>query len=148
MGPGMAIVHFWEKPGCAGNARQKDILRRAGHMLIVHDLLAHPWTAEELGRFLGELPVADWFNRSSPRVKSGEVDPRVLTPAAAMALLLADPLLIRRPLLQSEGHREVGFILSVVAEWIGVEPVEASSCSGALEGCGAAAGARCPSHRG
>jgi nitrogenase-associated protein len=145
----MAIVHFWEKPGCAGNARQKDILRRAGHTLVLHDLLTHPWTAEELSLFLRELPVADWFNRSAPAVKSGEVKPEALSAGAAMALLLADPLLIRRPLLKSGGRREVGFILNVIADWVGVEPRDAAASScGTLEGCGAAAGAPCASHRG
>lgn len=144
----MAIVHFWEKPGCAGNARQKEILRRAGHSLVVHDLLNHPWTAEELGLFLAELPVPEWFNRMSPRVKSGEVDPDALSPGEAMPLLLADPVLIRRPLMASGGRREVGFVLNVVAEWVGLEPIEPGASCGTLEGCGATAGARCPAHRG
>ena len=36
----MADVIFWEKPGCAGNARQKALLAAAGHRLKVRDLLA------------------------------------------------------------------------------------------------------------
>jgi nitrogenase-associated protein len=135
-GADMAIVVFYEKPGCAGNARQKEILLRAGHTLEVRDLLSHPWSAEELSRFLMDVPVAEWFHRTAPRVKSGEVVPEALTAEQALPLLLADPVLIRRPLLQVGERREVGFILSVVDRWIGAEPLEPASSCGGPEGCG------------
>ena len=141
----MAHVIFFEKPGCAGNARQKELLLKAGHTLELHDLLAHPWTAEALMEFLEELPVADWFNRTSPRVKSGEVKPDALSPRDALPLLLSDPLLIRRPLMQVGKRREVGFLAAVVDRWIGLEPVEPASCGG-LEGCGQPGGGSCDSH--
>ena len=35
----MAAIVFWEKPGCQGNAKQKDIMRASGHELEVRDLL-------------------------------------------------------------------------------------------------------------
>jgi nitrogenase-associated protein len=65
-------------------------------------------------------PVADWFNWSSPRVKSGEVQPESLDEAAAIALMLADPLLIRRPLMEADGRREAGFEPERVRAWIGL----------------------------
>jgi hypothetical protein len=34
----MAEVIFYEKAGCAGNARQKALLRASGHQLVVRDL--------------------------------------------------------------------------------------------------------------
>ncbi len=76
----MAKVIFYEKPGCSGNERQKALLVRAGHQLDVRDLLTHPWTEAELAAFLVDLPVEDWFDRSAPRVKSGEVRPAGLDP--------------------------------------------------------------------
>jgi nitrogenase-associated protein len=138
----MAHVLFYEKPGCAGNERQKVLLRAAGHDLEVRDLLTTPWTEATLRPFLAGAAVADWFNRTAPRVKSGEVVPEALTAEAALALLLADPLLIRRPLLQVGERREVGFLAAVVGDWIGLEPLEpaeASSCGG-LEGCAGGGG--------
>jgi nitrogenase-associated protein len=131
----MSHVIFFEKPGCSGNARQRELLLKAGHTLDVRDLLSWPWSGDSLMEFLGELPVGDWFNRTSPRVKSGEVKPDVLSPRDALALLLADPSLIRRPLMQVGRRREVGFLAAVVDGWIGLEPLEPSSCGG-LEGCG------------
>lgn len=105
----MPHVLFYEKPGCGGNARQKAWLEAAGHTLEVRNLLAWPWSADSLLAFLAPLPVAEWFNRAAPRLKSGEMVPEQLEPEAALALLLAEPLLIRRPLMEAAGRRLVGF---------------------------------------
>ncbi|QXP85080.1 ArsC/Spx/MgsR family protein [Methylococcus sp. ANG] len=118
----MALVHFYEKPGCANNARQKRMLREAGHELIVHDLLATPWRTGELRLFFGERPVAEWFNRAAPRVKSGEIVPETLGGEEALALMMEDRLLIRRPLMQVGERREVGFDADRVHAWIGLNP--------------------------
>jgi nitrogenase-associated protein len=126
----MAVVTFYEKPGCATNARQKQALKAAGHELVVRDLLSTPWTTEALRRFLEPLPVAAWFNPAAPRLKSGELDPQALTPEAALALLAAEPILIRRPLLEVEGRRYVGFDDAVAGALL---PGAAEDA--ALEGC-------------
>ncbi|WP_116132402.1 ArsC/Spx/MgsR family protein [Tropicimonas sp. IMCC34043] len=121
----MATVIFHEKPGCIGNARQKALLVRSGHRLDVRNLLTEPWTAERLRPYFGTRPVAEWFNASAPRIKSGEVRPEVLSEAEALALMLAEPLLIRRPLMQVGTRREAGFDQALVAAWIGLAPTEA-----------------------
>jgi len=117
----MARIIFYEKPGCGGNARQKALLEASGHDLEARNLLAYHWTAAELTSFFGARPVAEWFNLSSPRVKSGEIEPASLDPQVALALMLADPLLIRRPLMEVEGRREVGFDPIIVNAWIGLK---------------------------
>jgi len=48
----MARIIFWEKPGCQGNARQKEILLASGHELEVRDLLAEPRTGEFRGEYI------------------------------------------------------------------------------------------------
>ncbi|WP_207061877.1 ArsC/Spx/MgsR family protein [Motiliproteus sp. SC1-56] len=111
----MAVIEFYEKPGCAGNARQKQLLEKAGHHLVVHDLLAQPWTPSRLRRYFGRRPVAEWFNRSAPAVKRGEVVPESLDAKAALKLLVADPLLIRRPLMRLGQRRWVGFEPAVLS---------------------------------
>ncbi len=121
----MADVIFFEKPGCAGNARQRKLLEASGHTVHARSLLAEPWTAATLRPFFGDLPAADWFNRSAPAIKSGEVDPAALDEAGAMALLLANPLLIRRPLLQVGDERRCGFDAGAVAAWIGLADADA-----------------------
>ncbi|MBZ8141303.1 hypothetical protein CLD22_15530 [Rubrivivax gelatinosus] len=133
----MAHLSFFEKPGCAGNARQRALLEAAGHTLDRRNLLAEPWTREALLAFLAPLPPAQWFNRSAPRIKSGELDPDALDAEAALALLLAEPLLIRRPLLRREdGATLVGFDTAAVDAFVGLPDAPA----GRLEACVSASG--------
>lgn len=113
-------VAFYEKPGCASNARQKRALQAAGCHVQAHDLLREPWTAPRLRAFLAALPVAQWFNPAAPRVKSGEIDPATLTADAALALLLAEPLLIRRPLIEVDGWRTAGYDAAVLEQRLGI----------------------------
>lgn len=117
----LAHVIFWEKPGCAGNARQKALLLASGHALDVRNLLAENWDATRLRSFFAGRPVAEWFNRSSPRIKSGELIPEALNESQALALMLAEPLLIRRPLMEANGRREAGFEPELVSAWIGLK---------------------------
>lgn len=116
----MADVIFFEKPGCATNARQKAALSAAGHRVEARNLLEYAWSAEELLNFFAALPVAQWFNRSAPRVKSGEIDPEAMDAATALSLMCQDPLLIRRPLMQAGHARMVGFDSAAVEQWIGL----------------------------
>lgn len=116
----MAHIIFWEKPGCQGNARQKQILLASGHELEVRDLLSEPWTEESLSCFFGERPVAQWFNPSNPRIKSGELDPSAIEAEAALAMMVAEPLLIVRPLMQVGRERLAGFEVQQVHNWVGL----------------------------
>ncbi|MGA8170782.1 MAG: ArsC/Spx/MgsR family protein [Methylocystis sp.] len=118
----MAHVIFFEKPGCGGNARQKALLAASGHEVEARSLLSEPWSSAELLRYFGARPVEQWFNMASPRVKSGEIDPRRLSSGTAIELMLADPLLIRRPLMRVGERREVGFDMELVDAWIGLAP--------------------------
>lgn len=136
----MATVVFFQKLGCATNARQIRTLEAAGHAVTPKDLLKASWTAEELRSFFGETPIASWFNRASPRVKSGEINPETCDAAGAVALMLADPLLIRRPLVEAKGTRCAGFdrepVLSLLGQGVSQE----------LDGCSrVGTGTRCPS---
>ncbi|MBF0166632.1 MAG: hypothetical protein HQL45_03295 [Alphaproteobacteria bacterium] len=115
-------ITFWEKPGCKGNARQKALLIASGHRLDVRDLLAENWTAENLKPFFQGLDVANWFNRASPRIKSGEIVPENMPPETAIALMLADPLLIRRPLIEAQGQHCAGFDPARMKGWIDIRP--------------------------
>lgn len=116
----MTTVVFYEKPGCVNNTKQKTLLQAAGHELQVHNLLTASWTAEKLRRFFGQRPVTEWFNPTAPLIKSGEVIPEQLEAEAALALMVAHPILIRRPLIQVNDRYEVGFDLALIDEWIGL----------------------------
>lgn len=131
-GEPMAEVIFYEKPGCQGNARQKALLEQAGHTVLARSLKTTVWTKDSLLEFLGPLPVADWFNRSAPAVKVGQIVPEALDAASALPLLLENPLLIRRPLMQVGECRQVGFDAVAVHAWIGLGD---SVPEGNLEAC-------------
>ncbi|WP_303722147.1 ArsC/Spx/MgsR family protein [Malonomonas rubra] len=117
----MAKIIFWEKPGCKGNSRQKEILLASGHQLEVRDLLSEEWTEESLAQFFGERPVSEWFNITNPRIKSGELDPQQVTAADALEMMVAEPLLIVRPLMQVSNERLAGFDVEQVHNWIGLK---------------------------
>jgi nitrogenase-associated protein len=129
----MTRVIFYEKPGCSNNARQKQLLTAAGHELDVRNLLTEAWTAELLRSYFTGKPVAAWFNKAAPKIKSGEIQPDAVDDMTALTLMLAEPILIRRPLMEAGGRRNVGFDPIEVEAWIGLE--HAHSAPADLETC-------------
>lgn len=120
--PLMAQIIFYEKPGCINNTRQKKMLRQAGHTVIAKDLLTEDWASDPqtLREFFGDRPVADWFNKSAPVIKQGLFDPVSVNADQAIQLMLADPLLIRRPLMQVDNEKMAGFDEEIVNDWVGL----------------------------
>jgi nitrogenase-associated protein len=116
----MSSVLFYEKPGCINNTKQKVLLAAAGHTVQAKNLLTEKWTAARLRAFFGDLPVVEWFNHTAPRVRDGEIWPHKLSGEQAIALMLKEPLLIRRPLMEVDGQRRVGFDQGAVDRWIGL----------------------------
>lgn len=135
----MTTIIFYEKPGCKTNARQKRLLENAGHAVVARNLLAQPWTPETLRPYFGDTAPALWFNAAAPAVKSGAVDPAAMGAEAALAALAADPILIRRPLLDAEGKRSAGFegalIASLLAGFEGGAAMEGCSRSKSAAPC-------------
>ena len=132
----MKKVLFFEKPGCKGNAKQKAMLEEAGYELEVHSILKSDWDPDELRTYFGELPVAEWFNWKSPKVKSGEVDPLSFCAADALALMIQEPLFIRRPLIKFGEQRMCGFAEGVQQTLGILKPTEdMESCQMKSERC-------------
>jgi nitrogenase-associated protein len=139
----MAVVVFYEKPGCRGNARQKAVLEASGHSVVARSIVDAPWTRAQLRSFLASLPLAQWFNPNAPAVKSGTIVPAQLDEASALTLLLASPILIRRPLLEVDGVRRAGFDAAAIRDWIGLSATPDEN----LEACAHGAGsAECSAH--
>jgi nitrogenase-associated protein len=116
----MTMVLFYEKPGCINNTKQKVMLAAAGHTVWAKNMLTEAWTAERLLTFFGTRPVAEWFNRAAAKVKSGEVVPEQIQADKAIEMMLAEPILIRRPLIAANGRFEVGFEPTVIESWLGL----------------------------
>lgn len=116
----MLSVNFFEKPGCITNAKQKKLLRRAGVEIIAKDLLTHGWSKEELLSFLADTPVTAWFNQNAPAIKLKQVQPESLSEQQALKELIDDPILIRRPLIDVNGHKMCGFQTDILANLLGL----------------------------
>ena len=124
----MARVIFYGKPNCRNNIKQKTLLTAAGHEVISFNILIEPWTIERLYSFFDNLPVTEWFNKAAPRVQSGEVVPRIIDPQTALLLMIQDPLLIRRPLIEIDDRREAGFEIEKSDAWIGLRSTNDLLC--------------------
>lgn len=124
----MATILFFEKPGCINNTKQKTILAANGHTVIALSLLEHRFRPEELRAYFGDLPIPQWFNPTAPRIKNGEIDPTTMDEGHAIAAMLADRLLIRRPLMDVEGWKTVGFVPEVLAPHLGDVPAALEAC--------------------
>jgi nitrogenase-associated protein len=122
----MVKVIFYEKPGCKNNTKQKTLLAAAGHEVEARNLLTEPWTSERLRLFFGNRPVTEWFNRTAPQIKSGEVVPEQVDAETALAMMVNNPLLIRRPLIEVGDKLTVGFDVDFIDAWLGLKPVDES----------------------
>ena len=119
----MVDIVFYEKPGCINNTRQKKLLLEAGHQLEVRDLLKEQWTRGALREFFGDMPVDKWFNSSAPDIKSGKIEPAENDEESALELMIANPILICRPLMRVADKCWVGFDSELVDKWIGLNKV-------------------------
>jgi len=113
------LIHFYEKPGCINNTKQKLLLEQHGHRIEAHSLLTEQWKASTLRLFFNDMPVSEWFNRSAPRIKSGEIIPEDFDEESALSAMLKDPLLIRRPLIDALGELACGFDNPLVKSLLG-----------------------------
>lgn len=118
----MAHVIFYEKPGCSGNTKQKKRLIASGHTVEARDILCQDWTPARLRPFFGVLPLVQWFNASAPPIRDGRLLPQCLSEAEALSYMCANPLLIRRPLMEVGGTFRCGFDEIIIGIWIGLSP--------------------------
>lgn len=116
----MTELVFYEKPGCIGNLKQQKLLRNQGFDFVIRDLISECWSVEKLRPYFEDKPVALWFNATAPRVKSGELSIDDLNEVEALTLMVEDPILIRRPLLEFGDLRQSGFETGTVLTALGV----------------------------
>lgn len=127
----MKLILFYEKPGCSTNVKQKKSLKDTGYMVITRNLLQMEMTEEELYSYLKDRSHQEWFNPNAPKIKSGEINPKDYSSEEALALLLSDPILIRRPLMNLNGHRMCGFDRKELENILGspLKGMSSESCS-------------------
>lgn len=135
----MSLVVFYEKPGCSGNAFQRALLEASGHTVECRDILKTDWMRLQLLPFLKNLPIAEWFNRSAPLVRSGAINPDAFDASDAttvLSMLIENPILIHRPLLEVDGICRAGFDVRQIHAWIGLSAAFGEGASiGNAEAC-------------
>lgn len=115
----MTDITFFEKPGCINGEKQKAILRAAGHSLCCIDILSYSWNREKLLAFVaGKAPV-EMMNHTAPAIKKGEIIPDRLSFTEAVEMMVADPVLIKRPLVEVDGLSIQGFMDPRLAPYLG-----------------------------
>ena len=123
----MATLQFFEKPGCINNGKQKAILREAGHTLEVVDILHHAWDTKTLLPFVEGKQPTQMMNHTAPAIKNGDIDPDSLSFDQALAMMIKEPLLIKRPLIRVADLYLQGFdhddLRPYLGNWDGKEDV-------------------------
>ncbi|MFM2291162.1 MAG: hypothetical protein RIS29_975 [Bacteroidota bacterium] len=129
-------VIFYEKPGCTNNTKQKQMLIESGHQVLAKSLLTELWTVEKLKAFFGNKPVAMWFNMAAPDIKSGKINPEAFDEESALKAMIQNPLLIKRPLIDTEEGKVCGFDNELVNKLINNRDTTGlHSCSNFLNRC-------------
>jgi len=104
-----AFIIFYEKTGCGGNKRQKELLEHYGLSLEVRSLLDTPWSKESLSPFFEGLTPQQMLNRFAPQVKEESFRLEEFTKESLIEKMVEEPILIHRPLLQIGEVKLCGF---------------------------------------
>lgn len=107
---------FYEKTGCSGNAKQKELLKSHNISFSVKSLLDTSWTKETLNEFFKGLEIKDIFNPFAPQIRDKEIDISKLSKDEAIELMIKNPILIKRPLLDINGVKICGFDIEKINE--------------------------------
>ena len=107
---------FYEKTGCSGNAKQKELLKSHNISFSVKSLLDTSWSKETLSEFFKGLEIKDIFNPFAPQIRDKEIDISKLSKDEAINLMIKNPILIKRPLLDINGVKICGFDIEKINE--------------------------------
>ena len=75
----------------------------------VRDFFKEPFTVAELTRLIGSRPITDFISTRAKSFKEHHWDRKLPTKKEAIAAMIADPTLLRRPILIKNGKIVVGF---------------------------------------
>ena len=107
---------FYEKTGCSGNAKQKELLKSHNISFSVKSLLDTTWSKETLSEFFKGLGTKDMFNPFAPQIRDKEIDINTLSKDEDINLMIKNPILIKRPLLDINGVKICGFDIEKINE--------------------------------
>lgn len=110
---------LYVKAGCSTCNRARDALRGWGVAFTERDLFRHPLEEPELRELAALASLRDLFSDRSPSVRARGLLPDELSEAAMLAEMLAEPRLIRRPLLRVGTRLVIGLDPAAMREALG-----------------------------
>lgn len=128
-------VIFYEKKGCGGNTRQKELLHKAGVEFDVKDILNTVWTKELLEAFFEGLSVENIFNMSALKIKNHAIDVTKVSKNEAIELMLKEPILIKRPLIEINQNKICGFDIDKINALLNIsmpKPKDINECKSSI----------------
>lgn len=102
-------IIFYEKPGCSGNKKQKELLEQNKISFDTKSILDTPWDITTLNQFFQGLEKEQIINQFAPQIKNNEIDIKKLTKGQLISMMIEQPILIKRPLLEIGNHKICGF---------------------------------------
>ncbi|GAB2193977.1 hypothetical protein MAH2_18720 [Sessilibacter sp. MAH2] len=114
-------VIFYGKPTCINNRKQRKILQEAGIEFQEENLLTYPWRKETLISYFVNAPKSQWYNKTAPAIKQGDMTPDSMTEDQLLDAMCLDPVLIRRPLISIDDFKTVGFDWPMLADLLKVD---------------------------
>jgi arsenate reductase-like glutaredoxin family protein len=94
-------------------------LSQKGVEIVERDFFQDVFTEEELGALIGNRPVSDYFSFRSPSFRKMGLDKDQLSDNQLLKMMVEEPRLIRRPLIQSGDDLVVGTDKKAMAELFG-----------------------------
>ncbi len=84
--------------------------------MVERDFFKDPFTDVEIGKLLEGKPASDMFNFRSPSFKKLGMDREKLTDDKMIEMMLAEPRLIRRPVVQIDKKIYFGADVNVLKD--------------------------------
>ena len=94
-------------------------LSQKGFELDERDFFQDGFTEDELRALIGDRSVSGYFSYNSPSFRKMGLDRDELSDGQLLKMMIQEPRLVRRPLIQAEGELQVGTDKKAMAEVFG-----------------------------
>jgi regulatory protein spx len=94
-------------------------LSQKGVEIVERDFFRDVFTEEELGALIGDRPVSEYFSFRSPSFRKMGLDKDQLSDVQLLKMMVEEPRLVRRPLIQTGDNLVVGTDKKAMAELFG-----------------------------
>ncbi len=131
-------IVFYEKPGCLGNKKQKELLKENGLEFEVKSILDTKWDKKTLESFFIGLEKHEIVNETAPKIKKGEIDLNSITKEQLIYKMISDPILIKRPLIIVGDSNICGFDIAKLNKFLNLNLSTTNKigvCEGSNETC-------------